>query len=72
MFEKFYGPGVADSFAIEYKGKGKYQTLDDAYQQLLRYPENLDNPPLLIVCDIEHWEIHTNFTGTEKRVYALR
>ena len=70
------GQGFADvwykgHFAIEYKGKGKYQTLDDAYQQLLRYRENLDNPPLLIVCDIEHWEIHTNFTGTEKRVYAF-
>jgi type II restriction/modification system DNA methylase subunit YeeA len=52
-------------FAIEYKGKGKYKTLDDAYQQLLRYRENLGNPPLLIVTDIEHWEIRTNFTGTE-------
>jgi len=70
------GQGFADvwykgHFAIEYKSKGKYQMLDDAYQQLLRYRENLDNPPLLIVCDIEHWEIHTNFTGTEKRVYAF-
>ena len=60
-----------DHFAIEYKGKGKYNTLGDAYRQLLRYRENLDNPPLLIVCDIEHWEIHTNFTGTAKRVYAF-
>lgn len=67
------GQGWADvwykgHFAIEYKGKGKYDTLDAAYDQLLKYRENLDNPPLLIVCDIEHWEIHTNFTGTPKRI----
>ena len=55
-------------FAIEYKGKDKYPTLDAAYQQLLQYRENLENPPLLIVCDIEHWEIHTNFTGTAPNV----
>ncbi|NLX11969.1 MAG: N-6 DNA methylase [Chloroflexi bacterium] len=60
-----------DHFAIEYKGKGKYKSLDEAYQQLLRYRENLGNPPLLIVCDIEHWEIHTNFTGTEKKVHRF-
>jgi len=58
-----------DHFAIEYKGKGKYPDLDAAYQQLQRYRENLGNPPLLVVCDIEHWEIHTNFTGTEKVVH---
>ncbi len=67
------GQGYADvwykgHFAIEYKGKGKYKTLDDAYQQLLRYRENLYNPPLLIVCDIEHWEIHTNWPNTEKKI----
>jgi len=70
------GQGFADvwykgHFAIEYKGKGKYETLDAAYQQLLKYREYLGNPPLLIVCDIENWEIHTNFTGTEKRVHRF-
>ena len=70
------GQGYADvfyrgHFAIEYKGKGKYATLDDAYQQLLRYRENLANPPLLIVCDIERWEIHTNWTNTAPRVYTF-
>jgi len=60
-----------DHFAIEYKGKGKYPDLDAAYQQLQRYRENLGNPPLLVVCDIEHWEIHTNFTGTEKVVHRF-
>jgi len=48
------GQGYADvwykgHFAIEYKGKGKYETLDAAYQQFLKYREYLGNPPLLIV-----------------------
>ena len=60
-----------DHFAIEYKGKGKYPDLDAAYQQLQRYRENLGNPPLLVVCDIDHWEIHTNFTGTAKVVHRF-
>lgn len=60
-----------DHFAIEYKGKGKYKDLAEAYQQLLRYRENLYNPPLLVVCDIERWEIHTNWPNTEKRVYKF-
>lgn len=58
-------------FAIEYKGKGKYKDLGEAYQQLLRYRENLFNPPLLVVCDIAYWEIHTNFPNTEKKVYKF-
>jgi len=58
-----------DHFAIEYKGKGK--DLVAAYLQLLQYRENLHNPPLLVVCDIENWEIHTNFPNTEKRVYRF-
>lgn len=58
-----------DHFAIEYKGQGK--DLNAAYQQLLQYRENLKNPPLLVVCDIQSWEIHTNFPNTEKRVYRF-
>ncbi|MBN8637410.1 MAG: class I SAM-dependent DNA methyltransferase, partial [Anaerolineae bacterium] len=50
-------------FAIEYKGRDKYKDLKDAYRQLQQYRENLNNPPLLIVCDIDHWEIRTNFTA---------
>jgi len=60
-----------DHFAIEYKGKGKYPDLDAAYQQLQRYRENLGNPPLLVVCDIDNWEIHTNFTGTAKVIHRF-
>ncbi|MCC7389860.1 MAG: class I SAM-dependent DNA methyltransferase [Phycisphaerales bacterium] len=58
-------------FAWEYKRKGKYKTLDEAYRQLCQYREALDNPPLLIVSDIARTEIHTNFTGTTKAVHAI-
>lgn len=68
------GKGWADvwfrgHFGWEYKGKHK--DLDAAYRQLLLYREDLENPPLLVVCDLDRFEIHTNFTGTAKRVYAF-
>ena len=56
-------------FAIEYKGKRK--DLGAAYEQLLRYREDLENPPLLVVCDTDRLVIHTNFTNTAKRTYPL-
>jgi type II restriction/modification system DNA methylase subunit YeeA len=70
------GQGFADvfyegHFAIEYKSAGKYKSLDDAYQQLLQYREKLKNPPLLVVTDIDNWEIHTNWPNTEKKVYKF-
>jgi hypothetical protein len=58
-----------DCFAWEYKGRRK--DLVAAYEQLLQYREALDNPPLLIVCDMERFEIHTNFTGTAKQVHRF-
>jgi hypothetical protein len=58
-----------DCFGWEYKGKHK--NLDDAYRQLLRYREDLNNPPLLVVCDLDRFEIHTNFTGTAKVKYEF-
>ena len=68
------GQGWADvwfrgHFGWEYKGKHK--NLAAAYGQLLLYREALENPPLLVVCDLDRFEIHTNFTGTAKRVYAF-
>lgn len=70
------GHGFADvyyegHFAIEYKAPGKYKDLSDAYNQLLQYRENLNNPPLLVVTDIDNWEVHTNFPNTEKRIYKF-
>ena len=68
------GAGRADvwykgHFAWEYKGK--HANLDKAYQQLLLYKDALENPPLLIVSDIETIVIHTNFTNTVKRTIIL-
>jgi type II restriction/modification system DNA methylase subunit YeeA len=68
------GGGFADvwyegRFAWEYKRRGR--SLDDAYLQLLQYREALENPPLLVVCDFERFQIHTNFTGTEKQVHEF-
>ena len=51
--------------------KGKHKDLKAAYNQLLQYREDLENPPLLVVCDMDRFEIHTNFTGTAKRVYVF-
>ncbi|MEX0875869.1 MAG: hypothetical protein WD114_00280, partial [Phycisphaerales bacterium] len=37
-------------FAWEYKRKDKHKTLGEAYRQLQQYREDLENPPLLVVC----------------------
>ena len=58
-------------FAWEYKRKGKYRDLGEAYRQLCQYREALENPPLLIVSDIARTEIHTNFTGTAKQIHVI-
>lgn len=68
------GDGFADvwkrgHFAWEYKGKRK--NLKAAYQQLLQYREALENPPLLVVCDLDRFEVHTNFTNTPTVVHAF-
>ena len=60
-----------DRFAIEYKTKGKYATLREAYLQLLLYKDDLDNPPILIACDLAHYEIHVAFTGYPSRVHRF-
>ncbi len=68
------GDGWADvwmrgHFAWEYKGKKK--DLKAAYDQLLKYREDLESPPLLVVCDLNRFEVHTNFTDTVKQIYAF-
>jgi hypothetical protein len=68
------GKGWADvwmrgHFGWEYKGH--HANLEKAYQQLLLYREDLENPPLLIVCDLDRFEVHTNFTGTPKKIHAF-
>ena len=56
-------------FAWEYKGRHK--DLSAAYAQLQLYRESLGNPPLLVVCDFDRYEIHTNFNNTVKRIYTF-
>ena len=68
------GDGWADvwkraHFAWEYKGKKK--NLGAAYQQLLQYRESLENPPCLVVCDLDRFEVRTNFTGTKTTLHSF-
>jgi len=59
-----------DFFAFEYKGRHK--DLNAAYDQLLTYKTALDNPPLLVTCDIERLVVHTNFPGTVEQIHEVR
>src|SRR5438552_12890013 len=68
------GHGWADvwmrgHFGWEYKGKHK--DLGAAYAQLLQYREALENPPLLVVCDLDRFEVHTNFTSTAAVIHRF-
>src|ERR1035441_4446146 len=68
------GKGYADVWKRGFLGweyKGKHKTLNAAYAQLVRYQEDLENPPLLVTCDQERFEIHTNFTGTRPQLYSF-
>ncbi len=60
-----------DRFAWEYKTKGKYPDLTAAYQQLTLYRADLDNPPILVACDIANYAVHIEFTGYASRVVAF-
>ncbi|WP_324260525.1 class I SAM-dependent DNA methyltransferase [Altererythrobacter sp. H2] len=68
------GEGWADvwrkhCFAWEYKGRKK--DLDRAFAQLQQYAIALDNPPLLIVSDMDRFRIHTNWTNTVQEVHEF-
>ena len=68
------GEGWADvwrknCFAWEYKGKNK--DLEKAFSQLQQYAIALENPPLLIVSDIDRIRLHTNWTNTVQRVHEF-
>jgi hypothetical protein len=57
------GEGWADVWKRGYFGweyKGKRKDLDAALAQLKLYALGLENPPLLIVCDMERFRIVTN------------
>jgi type II restriction/modification system DNA methylase subunit YeeA len=70
------GSGWADvwkrgCFGWEYKSRG--ENLGEALKQLKMYAGALENPPLLIVSDMERIEIHTNWTNMvqETVVFSL-
>jgi hypothetical protein len=68
------GKGFADVWVRDHFGwkyKGKHKNLTKAYEQLLDYREDLNNPPLPFICDLERFEVHTNFAATSKRVCAF-
>src|SRR5882724_9614230 len=57
------------SFSWEYKGKHK--DLKAAYVQLQQYSVALENPPLLVLCDMDRFRIHTNWTNTVQKTYDI-
>lgn len=68
------GAGFADvwhagKFVWEYKSKGK--NLEDGYRQLLLYKDDLGNPPVLVVCDIERYILRIAYTGTPTIKYEF-
>jgi hypothetical protein len=51
------GDGWADVWKKDFFGweyKGRHKDLDAAYDQLLEYRADLNNPPLLVVCDMDN------------------
>ncbi len=68
------GDGFADVWKKDFFGweyKGKLNDLGAAFDQLLRYRDALDNPPLLVVCDLDRIVVHTNFTRTASAVFEI-
>ncbi len=68
------GSGWADVAKLGFFGweyKSKDADLDKAYEQLLRYRDALQNPPLLIVSDINNIIIRTNYTNLPTRTITL-
>lgn len=68
------GKGWADvwkrgHFGWEYKGRGK--DLAAAFAQLQQYAIALENPPLLVVCDLDRFRIHTNWNNTVSAVHEI-
>lgn len=58
-----------DHFGWEYKGKRK--DLNTAFAQLQQYALALENPPLLVVCDLDRFRTHTNWTNSISEVHEF-
>jgi hypothetical protein len=73
--EKFGGTdGFADVWKRGFFGweyKGKHKDLNAALRQLIDYKDALENPPLLVVSDLERIEVRTNFTNLSPVTYTV-
>jgi hypothetical protein len=49
----------------------RHKDLEAAYDQLLRYRNALESPPLLVLCDLDRIIIRTNFTGTVSATHEI-
>jgi hypothetical protein len=58
-----------ECFAWEYKGNRR--NLVEAYAQLKQYADALENPPLLIVSDMQEIRVHTNFTNAIAQQHVI-
>ena len=68
------GDGWADVWKKDFFGweyKGRHKDLDAAYDQLLEYRADLNNPPLLVVCDMDIIRIRTNFNNAPTRTHQI-
>lgn len=68
------GEGWADVWKRGYFGweyKGKRKDLDAAFSQLQQYALALENPPLLVVCDLNRFRIRTNWTNSVSEVHEF-
>ena len=68
------GDGWADVWKKDFFGweyKGRHKDLEAAYNQLLEYRADLDNPPLLVVCDMDIIRVHTNFNNAPTRIHEI-
>src|ERR1017187_3426235 len=68
------GDGWADVWKKDFFGweyKGRHKDLDAAYDQLLEYRADLNNPPLLVVCDMDIIRVRTNFNNAPTRTHEI-
>ena len=66
--------GWADVAKLGYFGweyKAKDADLDKAYNQLLQYRDSLQNPPLLVVSDINNIIVRTNYTNYKTQRFTI-
>jgi hypothetical protein len=56
-------------FAWEYQGKRS--NLVQAYAQLKQYADAFENPPLVIVSDLQEIRVHTNFTNAIAQQHVI-